>query len=92
MATCPAQRRYKIRAMSLSASKNVRELWVRGEGYMGESRNWEDIVRELSRETDPRRRRKLERDLGRALERAGFQKLSRQNPLLENDDDQVEEG
>ena len=62
------------------------------EGSMGEYRNWEDIARELSRETDPRRRRKLERDLGPALERAGFQKLGRKNLLPENDDDQAEEG
>ncbi len=63
-----------------------------GNVYMGESRNWEDIARELSRETDPRLRRKLERDLGPALERAGFQKLSRQAPFPENEDDQVEKG
>ena len=59
---------------------------------MGEYRTWDDIARELSRETDPRRRRKLERDLGPELDRAGFQKLGRHTPLPENDDDQAEEG
>jgi len=40
-------------------------------------RSWQEIAKELSKEADPQKRQKLERDLGSALERAGFQKFSR---------------
>jgi hypothetical protein len=40
-------------------------------------RSWQEIAKELGKEADPQKRQKLERDLGSALERAGFQKFSR---------------
>ena len=43
-------------------------------------KSWEEIVRELRREADPRKRKELEGDLNSALERAGFQKFSRRVP------------
>lgn len=46
------------------------------------NRRWEEIAKELSKEADPQKRQKLERDLGSALEQAGFQKFSRRKPQL----------
>jgi hypothetical protein len=53
------------------------------------NRNWEEIANELSKEADPQTRQKLERDLGSALERAGFQNFSRrkQQPRDQHSED-----
>ena len=56
------------------------------------SRNWEEIARELGRETDPRRRKELERDLNSALEQAGFQKFSRRMPRASDDQEDQKTG
>jgi len=34
---------------------------------------WQEIAKELAKESDPAKRRKIQRDLRRALERAGFE-------------------
>ena len=41
-----------------------------------ENLTWEEIARAFGKEKDPRRRKELERNLGIALERAGFQNFS----------------
>jgi|KBSSwiStaDraftv2_1062776.scaffolds.fasta_scaffold13197_7 hypothetical protein len=53
------------------------------------NRSWEEIVTQWRRETDPRRRKELERDLHSALERAGFQKFSRR--VQQSSDEQTED-
>ena len=53
------------------------------------NRSWEEIVRELRSEADPRKRKELERDLNSALERAGFLKFS---PPLQQSADEDGEG
>ena len=54
---------------------NVPVSWA--EILMGEvNKSWEEIVRQLRKEADPRRRKELERELNAALERAGFKKFS----------------
>jgi hypothetical protein len=40
-------------------------------------RNWQEIANKLAKEPDAEKRRKLQRDLRAALERAGFENFSR---------------
>lgn len=39
-------------------------------------KNWQEIARKLAKESDPTKRRRIQRDLRRALERAGFQNFT----------------
>ena len=52
-----------------------------------ENPNWEDIARELGGERDQRKRKRLEYELGIALERAGFQQFSRTAQQTGNDNE-----
>jgi hypothetical protein len=52
-----------------------------------ENRNWDDIARELCRERDPQKRKRLEYELGVALKRAGFQQFSRRAQQPDNDNE-----